>query len=598
MALTRVLHAARATWRAAVSLFSAHKVVGTIGALAILYGGYYAYGVLTAPSAATRYVTTSVATGTVVATMAETGQVSASSNVNIQARSSGEVLSVLVAAGQHVAAGTALAYLDPTTAQENVVSAEQALQSAELALAKLKEPAATSTLTSTQNAVAAAQANLVAAHTGAYNDASTAFLDLPNVVNGLDTTLHDYQVPGRTSEENENAYSDMVAPYDSTVVQYRAAAESSFLTAQASFNTALATFKATPRAASDVQIEALAQQTYQAAADISDALKASTDFLNFVDTTLTNRQLAIPALLTNQIAALTAYTNTTNNHVAALSADTTSVASDARALTAAQASLQELQAGADPLDIQADQLAIQEKQDALAQAQLALADTVVRAPFSGTVAALTIQRYETINNGATVATMVSDNQNLSISVNEVDAAKLKVGQKATITFDALPNVSVAGTVSSVNTIGSVSQGVVSYDATITFDTPNASVLPGMSATANIVTGVETGLVVPTSAIKSSGNQSYVEIFNPPLAGSESANGATSPTLPARVFVTTGLSDGTNSLILSGLAAGTQVVTETIAGSAATAPTSAARSTSLFGAGGRGGGPGAIRALGR
>ena len=34
--------------------------------------------------------------------------------------------------------------------------------------------------------------------------------------------------------------------------------------------------------------------------------------------------------------------------------------------------------------------------------------------------------------------MVSDNQSVALSVNEVDAAKLKVGQKATLTFDALP----------------------------------------------------------------------------------------------------------------------------------------------------------------
>lgn len=594
----RVSHAARAAWLATKSFSRAHKAWSALIALVVLYSGYHAYGALVAPPAATRYLTATVATGTVVAAMSETGQVSASSNVNIQSQSSGEVLSIPVTAGQHVAAGTALAYLDPTTAEENVASARDALQSAQLALAKLQEPAATSTLISSQNEIATAQANLAAAHTNDYNDVAAAFLDLPNVIDGLDTTLHGYQVPGRMSEENENAYSDMIAPYDAAVVGYRSAAESSFLTAQASYATALAAFKATARSASDTQIESLVQETYQAAADLSDALKASTNFLNLVNTTLTDRQLSIPTLLTSQIAALTASTNTTDVHVAALSADTTSVANDERALAAAQASQEELQTGADPIDIQTDQLAIQEKQNALAAAQLALANTVVRAPFSGTVAALDIQQYETINDGAAVATMVSDNQSVDISVNEVDAAKLMVGQKATITFDALPDVSVAGTVSSVNTIGSVSQGVVSYDATITFDTPNKNVLPGMSANVNIVTGVDTGLVVPTSAVKTSGNQSYVEVFDPPLADNGSTNGAVSPAPPARVSVTTGLSDGTNSIILNGLAAGTQVVTGTIAGTGATAPTSAAQNTSFFGAGGRMGGAGAIRALGR
>ncbi|MHB1769978.1 MAG: efflux RND transporter periplasmic adaptor subunit [Minisyncoccota bacterium] len=591
----RAVHVPYAAWHKVRAYAVLHKIWSAIAMLVVLFGLYHFYGVFTAPSTATRYMTTTVATGTVVASMAETGQVSASSNVSIESQSAGEVLSVPVAAGQHVVAGTALAYINPTTAQESVTSAEQALQAARIALAKLSEPAATSSMTSAQNAVANAQANLTAAHTSGYNDVSSAFLDLPGVLNGLDTVLHGYKVPGRTSQENESAYNDIVQPYDATVVQYSAAAESSFITAQNSYNAALATFKATPRSASDAQIESLVQQTYQAAADLSDALKASTNFLNFVDTTLTNHSFSIPPILISQIASLTAYTNTTNANVAALSADTTSVTSDGLALTSAQAELAQLQAGADPLDIQADQLAIREKQDSLAQAELALADTVIRAPFSGTVAALNIQQYQTVANNETAATMVSDNQSVNISVNEVDAAKLKVGQKATITFDALPNVSVGGTVSSVNTIGTVSQGVVSYDATVTFDTPNPNVLPGMSATVDIVTGVTTGLVVPVTAVESANGASYVQVFNPPLPGSGNALGAPSPVAPTRVPVTVGPSDTTNSIILNGLTAGTQVVTETIAGAAAR--TGAAPSPSLFG-GGRPGGVGAIRALGR
>ncbi len=588
------MHVPYAAWRKIRAQVALHKIWSAVAALVVLFGLYHFYAVFTAPSAATRYITTTVATGTVVAAMAETGQVSASTNVNVQSQSSGEVLSVPVTAGQHVVAGTALAYIDPVTAQENVTSAEQALQGARIALAQLTEPVATSTLTSAQNSVANTQANLTAARTAGYNDVSSAFLDLPGVLNGLDTILHGYLVPGRTSQQNENAYNDIVQPYDATVVQYSTAAESSFITAQNSYTAALAAFEATPRSASAVQIASLVQQTYQAAADLSDALKASTNFLNFVDTTLTDHAFSIPPILTNQIASLTAYTNTTNANVAALSADTTNVTSDGLALTSAQASLAQLQAGANPLDIQADQLAIQEKQDALAQAELALANTVVRAPFAGTVAALTIQQYQNITNNETVATMVSDNQNVIISVNEVDAAKLKVGQKATITFDALPNVSIGGTVSSLNTIGTVSQGVVSYNATVTFDTPNPRVLPGMSATVNIVTDVTTGLVVPVAAVQSTGGTSYVEVFNPPLPGSENAAGAPSPVAPTDVPVTVGLSDTAHSIIQKGLAVGTQVVVETLAGTGAVAPTGAAQSTSFFGAGRPG--VGAIRAL--
>ncbi|MHB8660556.1 MAG: efflux RND transporter periplasmic adaptor subunit [Minisyncoccota bacterium] len=593
------------TWFAVVRKYvAAHKFISTLIALVVIGGGYYTYAALNAPSTATRYVTTAVATSTVVASVTETGQVSASSNIDVQSKSSGEVLSIPVTAGEHVDTGTALAYLDPTTAQQNVTSAEQDLQSAQIALAKLQEPATASALTSAQNTLATAQANLVQAHQAGYNDISSAFLDLPNAVTGLDTILHGTTVPGRTSEQNEYAYSDMTEPYDSTVVQYRTLAESSYQTAYASYTKTLADFKSTPRDASDATIEALTNEAYQAAADISDALKTSTTFLNFVNTTLTNRNLALPSTLTPEINTLTGYTTTTNSHVAALSSDAANVTSDERAVAAAQASLTQLQAGADPLDVQADQLSIQMKQDALAVAQQALADTVVRAPFSGTVAKIEAQQYATIGSGTAVATLVSDNQSVDISVNEVDAAKLKVGEKATLTFDALPSISIAGTVSSVDTIGTVSSGVVSYGAVVTFDTPNTNVKPGMSATADIVVSTETGLAVPASAVKVSGGQNYVEVFDPPLAGSESAAGAASLTLPTNVPVTTGLTDNTNVIIESGLPVGAQVVTKTIAGTNANTPTTAAQSTSIFGGTRTGGGNagfgggGAVRVLTR
>jgi RND family efflux transporter MFP subunit len=272
------------------------------------------------------------------------------------------------------------------------------------------------------------------------------------------------------------------------------------------------------------------------------------------------------------------YTTTTKGFETSLSNDVSSLAVNSQP-----------SAGADPLAIQSSKLALQEKQDALAQAQQALAETVVRAPFSGTVGELSVQRYQTIGSGTAVATLVSDNQNVNISVNEVDAAKLKVGEKATLTFDALPSISIAGTVASVNTIGAVSSGVVSYDAVVTFDTPNSDVKPGMSATASIITGTETGLIVPQSAVKAANGQSYVLTFNPPLTGSSSSAGVASLVPPTRTIVSTGLSDNTNIIIEKGISAGAQVVTQTVTAAAATA-SAAAQSTSILG-GARTGGAG-------
>ncbi|MDD5433706.1 MAG: hypothetical protein PHE77_03610, partial [Candidatus Pacebacteria bacterium] len=57
-----------------------------------------------------------------------------------------------------------------------------------------------------------------------------------------------------------------------------------------------------------------------------------------------------------------------------------------------------------------------------------------------------------------------------ISLNEVDVAKVKIGQRAIITFDAIDELEITGKVEDVDTIGTVSQGVVSYNVKIIFDT--------------------------------------------------------------------------------------------------------------------------------
>lgn len=533
----------------------AHKIVSIVVGLLVIYGAYKGYGVLATPPAETRYVTSIVATGTVIATMSESGQVSASSNVSVTSKSSGEVLSIPVAAGQHVQTGAALAFIDPTTAEQTVASAKQALTAAQISLAT-------------------AEGNVTQSRVSAYNDISAAFLNLPSIMSGLDTVLHGSTVPSHQAELNENAYSNLALSYDPSVADLEKLTDSAYQKANTSYLQALADFRSTPRTADAQTMNALITETYLSLSDLADALRESTGFLNAVNTALVNHQANVPSTLAGHINSLTGYSNTVAGYLTSLSNDSTNLMSDTGGL-------------GDPLAIQSAKLAVQEKQDALSIAEQALADTIVRAPFAGTVGKLSVQQYQTISNGAAVVTLVSDNQSVALSVNEVDAAQLKVGQKATITFDALPNISIAGTVSSVDAIGTVTSGVVSYNATVTFDTPNSGVKSGMSASTNIITGVATGLVVPQSAVKTAGNQSYVLVFNPQLASSTGSTGATSPIPPVRVNVTTGLSNTADTIITDGLTPSTQVVTKVIsgAGASATTPSSATRSTSVFGGAG-------------
>ena len=187
-------------------------------------------------------------------------------------------------------------------------------------------------------------------------------------------------------------------------------------------------------------------------------------------------------------------------------------------------------------------------------------------------------------------------------MNEVDAAKVKIGQKASLTFDAIDSLEISGKVADVDTLGTVTQGVVTYSVKISMDTPDDRVKPGMSVNASIITDVKQDVIaVPNSAIKNQNGSSYVEMLNAKVPTDQESLGITSTTQPKQQPVITGVSDDTNTEITSGLNVGDQVVTKTTTGiTKTTAATTTAPSLFGSGGGGLGGGlgGGAARALGR
>jgi len=147
---------------------------------------------------------------------------------------------------------------------------------------------------------------------------------------------------------------------------------------------------------------------------------------------------------------------------------------------------------------------------------------------------------------------------------------------------------MTGTVAEIDTMGTVSSGVVSYSVKIAFDTENDLVKPGMSVSASIITNSKTdALIVPSSAIKTQGTTKYVLMFATPLAApATGSRGTPSKIAPNKVTVEVGISDDTNTEILSGLKEGDQIVSSTITSTTKTTTTTKS-ATSLL-TGGRGG----------
>lgn len=219
------------------------------------------------------------------------------------------------------------------------------------------------------------------------------------------------------------------------------------------------------------------------------------------------------------------------------------------------------------------------QQNVVYQAQTALssawsayqkASSTVYAPISGTVSGLALQVGSVINSNASSQTSNVSNTKIanvktdatpivSINLTEIDVPKVTIGDKATITLDAYPEMTFTGKVVSIDTVGTVSSGVTTYPTVIKLDTDTTTILPNMAVSANIITKTKNDvLMVPTSSIQqNTDGTSYVQVMK---------NGALS-----QISVETGLSSDTDTEIVSGLSEGDTVVTATI--KAATANTS-------------------------
>lgn len=165
---------------------------------------------------------------------------------------------------------------------------------------------------------------------------------------------------------------------------------------------------------------------------------------------------------------------------------------------------------------------------------------------------------------------------VAVSLSEIDAVKVKEGNKVTVAFDALPNKTFTGKVAGINTNGIVNSGVTTYPTTILLDVSNDQILPNMSATANIVTSVKNDvMLVPSSAIQTANGQTMVRVLK---------NSKIS-----QISVEIGESSDTETEIISGLTEGEDVVVgvqQTSSQSGATSPFSTVRFGGLGGGGRR------------
>ena len=161
--------------------------------------------------------------------------------------------------------------------------------------------------------------------------------------------------------------------------------------------------------------------------------------------------------------------------------------------------------------ITAKQNAVKSAQEDLDAAQSDAAKNTVTSPISGVVAELDVKVGDSVTGGGNVAVIVNqDAMQTVVAVDELDISKVSAGQKATISLDAITGKTFSGSVLMVDPIGTASNGVATYNVTVSIDNPQG-IKVGMTTNVAIITqSKDNVLVVPSGAIlMKNGTQGYV-----------------------------------------------------------------------------------------
>ncbi len=153
------------------------------------------------------------------------------------------------------------------------------------------------------------------------------------------------------------------------------------------------------------------------------------------------------------------------------------------------------------------EIALKNAKNSLSTVEKQLENYYITSPITGTVAYKNnklgdiISNFQSTTSKVMVTVVDSSVKKFEMQVDELDIAKVKVGQEVIITIDALEGKEYVGQVSNINTIGQAVAGITSYAVTVELE--NApEIYAGMNVDADIqIASVPNVLRVPLSAVR-------------------------------------------------------------------------------------------------
>lgn len=230
---------------------------------------------------------------------------------------------------------------------------------------------------------------------------------------------------------------------------------------------------------------------------------------------------------------------------------------------------------------------------ALAKAERNLSYATITSPIDGVVIDRSVEEGQTVAAGfetPTLFTIAADLTKMQVvaDVDEADIGVVAEGQRVSFTVDAYPNDTFTGYVtqirlgssSSSSSTSTTTESVVTYEVVISADNPELKLKPRLTANVTIfTTDRQDVLCVPSKALRFTpqapfitGNDTIIDCQAPHKVWTKDGN--TFRAIPVEV----GISNGISTEIISGIAEGTEIISEAaVAGIDQTLTPSAERS---------------------
>lgn len=200
------------------------------------------------------------------------------------------------------------------------------------------------------------------------------------------------------------------------------------------------------------------------------------------------------------------------------------------------------------------------------KAQTNLGYATITSPIDGIVLSKSVEEGQTVAASFSTPelfTIAQDLTNMQVvaDVDEADIADVKVGERVSFTVDAYPTETFSGTVKQVRQEATTTNNVVTYEVVISAPNTDMKLKPGLTANVTIFTSELDGVLsIPSKALRYSpeketvGKRKIVDCNGKNKVWTLEGNQIVAHA------VKIGMTDGTHTQILGGIAAGKQIIT--------------------------------------